>query len=106
MLRATALILALLLALPAWAQSADDAAANRLFVEAVQLWNRAERERDTGRRIADLQQVQRNLGRIIEQYPGSPLAVRLVIGEKIGPLSTSLVAETLVPRITGPRNRA
>jgi formylglycine-generating enzyme required for sulfatase activity len=86
MLRSLALIFALLLATPASAQTADDAAANRLFVEAVQLWNRADGE-PVEQRPATLQRVQANLKTIIERHPGSVLAVRLVIGDTVGPLS-------------------
>jgi len=44
MIRTMTLLLALLLAIPAMAQTRSDEAANALFVEAVQLWNRAEGE--------------------------------------------------------------
>jgi formylglycine-generating enzyme required for sulfatase activity len=71
---------------PAFAQTPEDAAANRLFVEAVQLWNRAEGEPVT-KRPDTFERVQSNLKAIIEQHPGSGLAVRLVVGERIGPLS-------------------
>jgi sulfatase modifying factor 1 len=86
MLRSIILTFALLLASPASAQTADDAAANRLFVEAVQLWNRAQGQ-PVDQRPATLQRVQSNLKTIIERHSGSPLAVRLVIGETVGPLS-------------------
>jgi formylglycine-generating enzyme required for sulfatase activity len=94
MLRSLVLILSLLLAAPALAQSADDVAANRLFVEAVQLWNRAEGER-VEQRAATLQRVQTNLKTIIERHGGSTLAVRLVIGETVGPLSVAHVERAL-----------
>jgi hypothetical protein len=76
MARLAALILGLMLVLspvlPAAAQSADEAAANRLFVEAVQPWNQAEGE--LGRdRAATLQRVQSNLKTIIERHPGLAL---------------------------------
>jgi formylglycine-generating enzyme required for sulfatase activity len=95
MLRSIALILSLLLAAPALAQTADDAAANRLFVEAVQLWNRAEGE-SVEQRAATLQRVQANLTTIIEWHSGSALAVRLVIGESVGPLSVVRVDRAVV----------
>lgn len=91
MLRIVTLLLALCLTLPAVAQTrSDDAAANRLFVEAVQLWNRAEGETGAAR-LATLQRVQSNLKTIIERHGGSSLAVRLVIGETVGPLSVARV---------------
>lgn len=94
MLRSLVLILSLLLAAPALAQTADDAAANRLFVEAVQLWNRAEGE-PVEQRSATLQKVQANLKTIIDRHGGSALAVRLVIGETVGPLSVAGVERAL-----------
>jgi formylglycine-generating enzyme required for sulfatase activity len=94
MLRSIALILSLLLAAPALAQTADDAAANRLFVEAVQLWNRAEGE-SAELRPATLQKVQSNLKAITERHSSSTLAVRLVIGETVGPLSMAGVERAL-----------
>lgn len=90
MLRIVTLLLALCLTLPAFAQTPEDAAANRLFVEAVQLWNRAEGETGASRH-ATLQRVQLNLKTIIERHGGSSLAVRLVIGETVGPLSVARV---------------
>jgi hypothetical protein len=86
MLRSLVMIFALLLATSALAQSADDVAANRLFVEAVRLWNRAEGE-PIEQRPATLQKVQANLKSIIERHSGSTLAVRLVTGETVGQLS-------------------
>jgi formylglycine-generating enzyme required for sulfatase activity len=90
MLRVVVLTLALLLSPSAFAQTPEDAAANRLFVEAVQLWNRAEGE-PVADRAATLQRVQLNLKTIIERHGGSSLAVRLVIGETVGPLSVARV---------------
>jgi formylglycine-generating enzyme required for sulfatase activity len=98
MLRSLALTFALLLASPASAQTADDAAANRLFVEAVQLWNRAEGE-PVEQRTTTLQRVQSNLKTIIERHSGSTLAVRLVIGETVGPLSVARVERVLIGRV-------
>jgi formylglycine-generating enzyme required for sulfatase activity len=68
----------------------DEEAANRLFVEAVLLWNRAEGQ-PVERRPEILQRVQSNLKTIIERHSGSTLAVRLVIGETVGPLSVARV---------------
>ncbi len=88
MLRSIVLILALMLATQALAQTAGDAAANRLFVEAVQLWSRAEGQ-PVEQRETTLRRVQSNLETIIERHSGSTLAVRLVIGETVGPLSVA-----------------
>ncbi len=66
----------------------DEEAANRLFVEAVLLWNRAEGQ-PVEVRAEILQRVQSNLKTIIERHSGSTLAVRLVTGETVGPLSVA-----------------
>jgi formylglycine-generating enzyme required for sulfatase activity len=91
MRRLAAIILALLLSLPAVAQTTDEAAANSLFVEAVEAWRRAEglAGEDLSRiqeRLRALRIVDNNLRRIVEQHKSSSLAVKLVVGERIGPL--------------------
>lgn len=70
----------------------DTEAANRLFVEAVRFWNQAEALEKDGagkaRARADLLLgVTRNLDMIVSDYSGSDLAVQLILGESIGPLS-------------------
>lgn len=90
LVRGVTIAMMLLALVPAFAQTPEDAAANRLFVEAVQLWNRAPGE-PVGVRAMTLRRVQSNLKAIIEQHPGSALAVRLVIGETVGPLSRASV---------------
>jgi formylglycine-generating enzyme required for sulfatase activity len=91
MLRSFALILALLLAAPALAQTADDAAANRLFVEAVKARDEAFGARPTDDDVPGwtrqrdlLVQVERTLREIVDRHPGSTLAVRLILQEDIG----------------------
>ena len=99
MQHAVALILALLLLLPAFAQTPEDAAANRLFVEAVkardEVRDEAVKALAAGSSAeADISQLTRfhdlhalihsNLRSIVDRYPGSALAVRLVLGEEIG----------------------
>lgn len=83
-------LVAACLAVPAAAD--DTAAANRLFVAAVQAWTAAEEM--TGddlqaaeTRLALLRETSDNLRRIVEAHSGADLAVRLVIGEAVGPLS-------------------
>jgi hypothetical protein len=84
--------LTLLLAQPSLAD--DQAAANRLFVAAVQAWTEAQAlPADAPERAQRLALVARNLHAIVEAYPGSDLAVKLVIGETVGPLSLSLADE-------------
>lgn len=92
MLQIVTLTLALLLSLPAMAQTADEAAANRLFVEAVESWRKAESL--AGEDLSKIQEslralrvVDANLRRIVEQHKSSSLAVKLVSGDRVGPLS-------------------
>ncbi len=72
----------------AYAQAArpsdPDEAANLLFVKAVQLVEQAEAAADPGSRLALLQQAQANLDRIVQDYPGSHLAVLIIAGVPIG----------------------
>ena len=91
-MRCLSLVLSLLmlLSLPAPAQTRSDEEANRLFVQAVQLWNRAKDE-PVAQQAGTLREVQANLQAIIDRHGGATLAVRLVIGETIGPLSLALV---------------
>jgi formylglycine-generating enzyme required for sulfatase activity len=84
-------LLALLLALPASAQTRSDEEANRLLVEAVKA-----RDEAAGAGPADddvpgwtrqhdlLVRVERNLREIVDRHPGSTLAVRLILKEDIG----------------------
>jgi tetratricopeptide (TPR) repeat protein len=95
------------------AASADDtAAANRLFISAVTKWTEAqsiaqqvpqefdrvlsERELEVIDALVDLlSALQDSLTTITEQHAGSELAVRLIIGEQIGPLSMEGVEAAL-----------
>lgn len=92
LLQIVMLSLALLLPLPAMAQTTEDAAANRLFVEAVEAWRKAESL--AGDDLSKIQEslralrvVDANLRRIVEQHKSSSLAVKLVSGDRVGPLS-------------------
>lgn len=78
----------------------DNTEANRLFVSAVTLYN--EGGPRTGDPIADLegsvvrlQQIRDSLDRIVSDYSGSQLAVQLVIGEQVGPLSRRAIEREL-----------
>lgn len=72
----------------------DTERANRLFVAAVRSWNEATAL--TGddlttieARAALLGKVMNNLNQIVDDHSGSELAVQLVTGEQVGPLSIS-----------------
>lgn len=101
MLVALAVALHLLAAGPGLAQVAgDEAAANRLMVESVEAWRRAEALRaddlvTVQERLKALRIVEANLKRIVEQHKSSSLAVKLVLGEKLGPLSLEETAKAI-----------
>lgn len=74
--------------------------ANRKFVEAVQAWQRAEALAEdpvshARERASLLKSVVANLNGIIEEHPESDLAVQLVIGSTIGPLSLPVAEAAL-----------
>jgi formylglycine-generating enzyme required for sulfatase activity len=101
MLATLAIALQLLAAGAGLAQGVgDEAAANRLMVEAVEAWRRAEALRaddlvTVQERLKALRAVDANLKRIVEQHKSSSLAVKLVLGEKLGPLSLDETARAI-----------
>ena len=90
-----ALVGGLLLASPAAQAGPQDAAANRLFVEAVKLSERADAERDSVRRRDLLREAFARLERIVDEFPDSDLAVKLITGEAIGRFDPGEVRERL-----------
>ena len=96
-----AVLAGVLIAVPQFLSADDNTEANRLIVETVGLWNEAQELRDDGsevaeRRVALLAEVVANLNTIVNVYPGSDIAVQLVIGQTIGPLSQINAQEALV----------
>jgi hypothetical protein len=89
----TILLAALLPAPLTHAALADDTAdANRSFVVAVRAWNEAEALKVNSmpvaeRRAEPLGLAAGNLHGIINDYPSADLAVKLVSGERVGPVS-------------------
>lgn len=82
------------------AQADENAEANALFVSTIQNWNMSNalstnHGNSLAERLVFLSKIDENLKRIIEEYPGSSIAVQLIIGEQIGPLSNDLVAAAL-----------
>jgi len=76
--------------LPALAD--DNGDANALFVEAVKAWEQAaaiigEDVEEVRVRLELLEMVSTNLNAIVDEHPGSDLAVQLIIGANVGPLS-------------------
>ena len=78
-------------AAPARTGADDDAAANRLLVEAVGLVEQAEAIESPGDRAALYERALENLDEIVAQHPGSDLAVRLATGQEIGNLDRSKI---------------
>jgi tetratricopeptide (TPR) repeat protein len=75
--------------------------ANALFVGAVKAWNAAAAipADDTAQaadRLTLLEEVNGNLDRILDELPGSDLAVRLITGETLGPITLAGARAALV----------
>ena len=71
----------------------DDAAANRLVVEAARLVEGARDAVEPARRLELLTRAHDNLKAVVERHAGSGLAVTLATGQSIGTLSLGTVAE-------------
>lgn len=66
--------------------------ANRLFVEAVKTWKSlSSSDLNPSERLSRIQSVKDGLNKIVDEHPGSDLAVQLVIGQNVGPLSLPYV---------------
>ena len=77
-----AALLFCLIALPALAD--DNTRANSLLVEAVQFIQAAEDETTAQKKLDLLKQAHGNLQTIMDDYPSTDLAVRLITGQQIG----------------------
>ena len=73
----------------------DNARANSLLVEAVQLIRAAEDETAAQKKLNLLKQAHGNLQTIMDDYPSTDLAVRLITGQQIGDLSLAGVVEAV-----------
>ena len=82
-------LLGLMLALPAWAD--EQTQANRLFVEATKLVEHARTTQDVQNRADSYRGALERLETIIDRYPGSDVAVKMVAGQQIGTISLPLV---------------
>ena len=83
---------ALLVAICPSAQADETSSANRLVVEVVKLLNQAKIEHDPSRQLELATEAEEKLNKLIERYPGSDAAVKLVTGQSIGTLSLEHVA--------------
>ena len=62
----------------------DTARANRLFVAAVKFIQASEAEASMEKKFELLEKAHSNLTTIIDQFPATDLAVKLISGQKIG----------------------
>ena len=90
----------MLFQLPLEARSESEGAANVLLVESVGLWsefssNPNNNFEDALVRFILITRIDRSLSAIVSQYPTSDLAVKLVIGESVGPLSLAAIQTEL-----------
>ena len=68
-----------------WAD--DNAAANKLMVQAVKLVESARNEPSTKKQLDLVRRAQSTLQQIVENHPSSDLAVKLITGQPIGDIS-------------------
>ena len=94
MLSRTAWVFFFVLAGVTWAAADDNTAANKVFVETVQLLNQATAARPS-EAIVLYEQAVRNLDKIVAEYPSSNLAVQLASGQAIGQVSRAGIEKAL-----------
>ena len=97
MRRIAAILIAITLLFSAGATLADDtASANKLFVEAVKLVKSAEGEKSFEKTLSVMEEALARLYKIIDGYPSSDLAVKLISGQSVGGISLEDVGEAAV----------
>ena len=74
----------------------DTSEANKLFVEAVKLVKSAEGEKSFEKTLSLLEEALARLYKIIDDYPSSDLAVKLISGQSVGGVSLEDVGEAAV----------
>ena len=81
----------------AWADFDDDTgSANKLFVEAVKLVKSAEGEKSFEKTLSVIEEALARLNKIIDDYPSSDLAAKLISGQSVGGISLEDVGEAAV----------
>ena len=97
MKRIAAIFIAITLLFSAGATLADDtASANKLFVEAVKLVKSAEGEKSFEKTLSVMEEALARLYKIIDDYPSSDLAVKLINGQDTGSISLEDVGDAAV----------
>ena len=71
----------------------DTAAANKLFIEAVKLVNSSENVEGLEEKADALEEALAKLNEIVDDYPSSDLAVKLINGQDTGSISLEDVDE-------------
>ncbi|MDC0360831.1 hypothetical protein OAN80_03520 [Alphaproteobacteria bacterium] len=88
--------LSLMMATVSGALASDDSAkANSLFVEAVQLIQTSQNILNDKEKLEQLDKALSKLNKIIDRYPSSDLAVKLISGQSIGNINLETVAESI-----------
>ena len=97
MRRIAAILIAITLLFSAGATLADDtASANKLFVEAVKLVKSAEGEKSFEKTLSVMEEALARFYKIIDDYPSSDLAVKLISGQSVGGISLEDIGEAAV----------
>jgi len=71
----------------------DTSEANELFVEAVKLVNSAEGEKSFEKTLSLMEEALARVNKIINDYPSSVLAAKLISGQSVGGISLEDVDE-------------
>ena len=87
------LILFISLSFSCYASSNENA--NKLFVESVKQWQEYEASEDLDSQYELLSQINQNIQKIIDKYPGSNIAVQLIAFREFGILSVDKVEKRL-----------
>ena len=97
MKRIAAILIAITLLFSAGSALADNTSeANKLFVKAVKLVKSAEGEKSFEKTLSVMEEALARLYKIIDDYPSSDLAVKLINGQDTGSISLEDVGEEAV----------
>ena len=97
MRRIVAILAVIALLFSAGSALADETSeANKLFVEAVKLVKSAEGEKSFEKTLSVMEEALARLYKIIDDYPSSDLAVKLISGQSVGGISLEDVGEAAV----------
>ena len=97
MRRIVAILAVIALLFSAGSALADETSeANKLFVEAVKLVKSAEGEKSFEKTLSVMEEALSKLNEIVDDYPSSDLAVKLISGQSVGGISLEDVGEAAV----------